>query len=743
MKKATAFLTAFFLFVTVFSIDIASVLASNNMERREDIVILYTNDVHCGVNDAIGYDGLALYKKEMESLHDNVLLVDAGDTIQGDVIGSVSRGEDIITLMNELDYDVATIGNHEFDYGIDRLKELSKKLDCGYVCCNYFDEYESLVYERYRMYKAGDKRIAFVGAVTPRTFTTSTPAFFKNSKGEYIYSFAQNDKELYDVIQQNADLARKNGADIVVLLGHLGEVGIGYKKWTAQEVVKHTDNIDVVIDGHSHSVTENLIEKNAEGKDVIITQTGTKLKNIGKMTISEDNKIKTELISEVPAPSKDMKISEDEWLSINERGGRNVDKDMYEKINAAKKKISDKLSTFVGSTDFDLTVSNPETGEIVIRNSETNSGDFFTDCLREISGADIGLLNSDAIRSSIPSGDITVENIFKVFSYINYPSTAKVTGQQILDYLEFGAKSYPGEDGSFAQVSGLSYEIAPDIMSSVVLDEYGEFVGVNGDRRVRNVRLSDGSAIDPEGVYKLASNEYILKNGGDAGIFSANCEELSVAKENVYVSFANYIRNKLGGVIPEKYRNPYGQGRITIYSESLIPPKTDISEWTVNGIEDKTYTGEEITQEISVENEDEKADVEISYSNNKMVGTAEVIITGTGDYNGQIIKTFKIKKAENPLNVTAKSKTVSMNVLKKGNLTLKKAFTVKNAKGSVKYKKLGGSKKLTIDENGTITVKKGSYRKNTLLKIKVRISAKGTKNFKSGYKTEIAKIIVR
>ena len=155
------------------------------------------------------------------------------------------------------------------------------------------------------VWKTGEKKIAFVGAVTPDTLTSSTPAFFKDTEGNYIYSFCQDDGELYQEIQQNADKARQEGADIVILLGHLGEEDETHNGWTAQEVVQNTDNIDAVIDAHSHSVTEHLTVKNKDGEDVTITQTGTKLNNIGKMTISEDNTIKTELIDNVPAPSAD------------------------------------------------------------------------------------------------------------------------------------------------------------------------------------------------------------------------------------------------------------------------------------------------------------------------------------------------------------------------------------------------------------------------------------------------------
>lgn len=291
-----------------------------------------------------------------------------------------------------------------------------------------------------------------------------------------------------------------------ILLGHLGEEGIA-NGWSAQEVVANTDNIDAVIDGHSHSVTEKPVVKNKDGKDVTITQTGTKLNNIGKMTISDDNTITTELVSVVPAPTAEMGIPDNEWMADASRGGRNVDRKMYDMIYEIKEDITSDLRVKVGHTDYDLLFSDPETGKRNNRIRECNLGDLCADFTKDSVNADIGIINGGGIRKPILAGDITYETAYGVFPYYNHLASANVTGQQIIDYLELGAADYPEEAGSFAQVSGLTYEIDDTVESSVKTNEYGEFIEVAGEYRVKNVRLSDGTPLDPDKIYNVAATE--------------------------------------------------------------------------------------------------------------------------------------------------------------------------------------------------------------------------------------------
>ena len=530
-------------------------------EKSDDIVILYTNDVHGGIDDFIGYDGLALYKREMEATHKHVLLADAGDAIQGAAVTTMSKGAYVTELMNFVGFDAATIGNHEFDYGLNVLTERGAELECGYTCCNFVhtDSGEA-VFEPYKMIELGDTKIAFVGAVTPETFAGSAPACFQDEAGNFIYSFSDKEGMLYDVIQKNVDKVRAEGADYVILLAHLGETSVT-EEWSAQQVAANTVGIDAVIDGYSHDVTPEFVVDNKNGEKVTITQTGTKLCNIGKMTISADG-IKTEIVTEVPAPDESMGLAADSWTVAEDRGVY-VDVETAQKINEIKTEIDAIKSRKLAHSAFELYSTDPETGKRLVRNSETNLGDLCADAYRALYGSDVGIANGGGIRKSLKAGDITYGNILELYPYENRVCEAKVTGQQILDMLEMGASAYPDESGAFYSVSGMEYTIDESVASSVVLDENGAFQGVNGEYRVKNVKIG-GEPLVPDKIYTVTSINFLLQNGGDGYIVSGKCE---VTREHASTDaeiMADYLENTLGGVIPEEYRERGGQGRIKI-----------------------------------------------------------------------------------------------------------------------------------------------------------------------------------
>ncbi len=525
--------------------------AKEAIDAQKDIVVLYTNDVHCGIDENIGYAGLAAYKAMMEKEGNNVVLIDAGDAIQGDVIGTVSRGSYLVDIMNEVGYDYAVFGNHEFDYGMDRLNELLKKADAQYLnaTITYSGKGENLLSDSvaYVIDRFGYLDVAFIGVSTPETLTKSTPKYFMED-GEFVYSFAAG-KELYATVQKYIDEVRDLGADVVILITHLG-VEEDSEPNRSYDLIANTTGVDAVIDAHSHTVMEGEKVKDKDGKDVILTQTGTKLQNIGKMVIKADGSITTELISEV---EKDAAFT------------------AY--IDSIKAEYEAELNKTVARSDVELAIKD-ETGARTVRNQETAIGDLCADAYRYVSGADIAFVNGGGIRAAIHKGDITTANIISVHPYGNMLCMCYATGQEILDALELGSMNTKlekaengnavGESGGFLQVSGLKYTIDSSIPSSVVKDSDGLFVEVAGERRVKDVMVEENGewvAIDPEKTYTLACHNYKLQDMGDGyTMFADNVFILDKTMIDNQV-LITYIRDALGGVIGEEYAAP--QGRIT------------------------------------------------------------------------------------------------------------------------------------------------------------------------------------
>lgn len=536
------------------SFSLITVTAKDN----EDIVVLYESDVHCAID---GYAKVSAVKSEEKENTDYVSLVSSGDFIQGSSLGALSEGGYIIDVMNKVGYDAVTLGNHEFDYKIPRLKELTDMLTASVVSCNFVNNLGETVYEPYKIISYGDTDIAYLGITTPESFTKSTPAYFQNENGEYIYDFCGD--TLYDTVQKSADNARRDGADYVIALSHLGSEGVT-ERWCAQEVIANTNGIDVILDGHSHSTIESSVLKNKDGKDVIISSTGTKLENLGKLTIKADGGIETELIPLSTYPKTDSET------------------EAY--IEQIETEYEAKTSAVIGKSEVNLTVLY-ENGERAVRNAETNLGDLCADAYREILGADVGFMNGGGIRADIQPGDITYSDILSVYPWNNQACTAKVTGQQILDALEFGVSSMPEENGGFQQVSGITFDVDLSVPSHVIRDKNEMFLGVEGERRVKNAKILNREtngyeALIPDKQYVLASHSYLLKDGGDGFTMFKDAE---ILKDSVMIDnelLALYIKNNLGGTVGQEYAEE--QGRINVINVPLrktFEAKGMIVEW--------------------------------------------------------------------------------------------------------------------------------------------------------------------
>lgn len=525
-------------------------------EENGDIVILFTSDVHCGADQHFGYGGLWQIKEKAKALGYHVILVDDGDAIQGEPLGTATEGEGIIDLMNAVGYDVAIPGNHEFDYGMDRFMELTKKAKFPYISCNFNREGE-LVFEPYVIKETAQKKIAFVGISTPETLTTSTPKYFQDENGKFIYGFLQDGKgqKLYDAVQKAVDDARAEGADYVIAMAHLGNEEKN-RPYTYADVIANTSGIDVFLDGHSHDL-EHISVKNKDGEEIVRQAPGSKLEGIGYVHIyAEDGTTETGLFT------WGNKMQASEVFGFENEITGLVDKE--------KKALDEKLGKVVAHTSVDLVINDPEKKTSdnkpvrIIRNMETNLGDLCADAYRDQLGAQVALINGGGIRDEIKKGDIRLKDIMSVHPYGNMLCLIEVTGQQLLDALEWGSSGAPDENGGFMQVSGLTYEIDTDIKSSCTTDDESMFTGVSGEYRVRNVKVGK-EELDLKKTYTLASHEYLLLNHGDGFTMFDGCNVLLDRVKLDNQVLIDYITGTLGGKVGDEYSNPYGQGRIVIH----------------------------------------------------------------------------------------------------------------------------------------------------------------------------------
>ena len=519
-------------------------------------VILHTNDVHAGYEDNIGYDGLALYKKELEKKYENVYLVDCGDALQGAPIGAISKGMDVIRFMNRLGYDIATLGNHEFDFGMDALMDCSETFEGSYVCANFCTSDGTPIFEPYKILDTGDVQIGFIGAVTPDAFSKTTLHDVLNESGEPMYNFLIDDSgdKLCNALQSCIDELYAQGADYVFLLSHLGNAGSITPQYKTEAVLAKLSGLTMVLDGHSHEIC-SITLPDRDGTEVPVAQTGTKMDRIGQVMIYKDGHIEETLISEVPEP-EDVRVAFEEV----ERGKtiRRVDPDTKAFMDNAAAVYDEIMDQKVGELAFDMLVRD-ESGEIS-RRRENELGDLVTDAYREIGQTQIGLTNAGAVRNNLPAGEITYRSILNVLPYSNDVVTISISGQTLLDALEHGVSDLPRSAGRFPQVSGVSFTVDLSRESTVEYDQDGQFVAVMGDYRVSDV-LVGGEPLDLQAEYTVTTSAFIQGGADGYGMLKeADVLRNMATPDNEVVM--QYIRENLGGVIPDEYREP--QGRIVI-----------------------------------------------------------------------------------------------------------------------------------------------------------------------------------
>ena len=546
---------------------------------KADVTILYTNDVHTYIDNKSPkptYAAIAALKKSIEDTGRDVLLVDAGDHIQGTAYGSMDDGATIIELMNEAGYDLATPGNHEFDYGMARAKAVLREADFPYVSCNWVDLRTGFnVLPSVKFFFVGGRKIAFVGVTTPETFTKSTPAYFMNdAQTEYIYDIlgGEDGQKLYDAVQEAIDKAEFWGADTIIGLGHLG-VDPSSSPWTSEEVIAHTHGFTAFIDGHSHTVMANKQVTDASGKAVTLTQTGSYFKNIGKMTVGADGTITTELIDTYEGLDAAVAATASNWISA----------------------VDDMLGEEIAVGDTKFYINDPATGKRRIRSGETNLGDFVADGIytyfNEIEElhCDVAIMNGGGIRTDVEAGPWSFKTCKTVSPFGNVACLMSVTGQQIQDALEFGAR-FAGaegkENGGFLQVAGARYTIHPMIPNTVQTNDKNVWTGSAAIPRVSNVEIYDKTTgtyqpLDPNATYALAGMNYTLRNLGDGFAMFDGATLIKDYVSEDYLVMSSYAA-MFGGVdangLPHlasanspladypgyliNYEDPYGAGRI-------------------------------------------------------------------------------------------------------------------------------------------------------------------------------------
>lgn len=509
------------------------VWACGSAKPDSAIVILYDNDVHCAVDGYSRFSAVAAMAA-LETPY--VTKVSCGDFIQGDIIGSATQGMAVVDIMNLVGYDVVTLGNHEFDYGVPRMVELMDSLDAHVVCANFMNLSDGdPCFEPFHIIKYGDVKIAYLGVTTTTTTTNTSPQTFRDSEGKLQYDFSL--QNFFTHIQSCVNRARARGADYVIALSHLGDLVYGEHP-TSLDLIRRTYGIDVVLDGHAHSVISDTGVINAVGDTILLASSGTKFQNIGKLTLSTDGKFFSELISTemgtLPVDNKIYFFVEDAMEGIVAQGERVVGRSM---VNLPYVDANDAKLSYV---------------------SQTSIGDFCADAYRVVLGSDIAVVNAGGIRASIEKGELTFNDLYSVFPFNNIACTAKITGAELLDAMEYAVSSLPEGDGNFMQVSGMRFDVDCSIPSPAIMGIDGLFAYVgDGPRRVTNLQIFDSQResyvdvlLDKE--YTIASYSYLLKDLGAAGMFRYT-ELLNDNQGQDVEILVSYIVNFLDGVIPQSY----------------------------------------------------------------------------------------------------------------------------------------------------------------------------------------------
>ena len=548
MRKVLALLLSVVMTLTLL---VSSAWADEPKPLNGKTVILHTNDVHGSIEL---YAKVAAMKGDYEAQGAQVILADAGDYSQGTVYVSVNKGKDAVTMMNAAGYDVATIGNHEFDYGYAQLKSNLDSAVFKVVCANVLQD-GSPVFDAYTMINKGGVQVAFVGLETPEAQTKANPALIQG------LTFLAGD-EMYAAVQTQVDAARTAGADIVIVLTHLG-VDSSSEPNTSYDLYKKVTGIDFIIDGHSHTV----MTKGPEGEP--IQSTGTALNNIGVITI--DNATK--------------KIESNELIPIwhtEEVDGTNVTVYDYTKsdetVANAAKAIIDPIDADYDQKFAESAVDLNGAKAPGNRTEETNLGDLITDAMMwaiktKAPGVDmtnaVAITNGGGIRAPIAKGDITKKDVNTVLPFGNTLAVVYVKGSELLEALEVSTYCTPKSLGGFPQFAGMEVELntACEYDANDTTYPGSTYFGPKSINRI-TIKTVNGKAFDKDATYAVITNDFLAAGGDTYYAFAAAQTQFDTGLPLDEI-LMEYITVELNGVVTDKYAAP--QGRLTIVNDPPVP----------------------------------------------------------------------------------------------------------------------------------------------------------------------------
>ena len=532
MKKKV--LSLLLVLTMMFSLGITAGAEEPAQDLSDSIIILHTNDVHGAID---GYAKAAALKKTYEDMGAYVLLMDAGDFIQGDPTVSTSEGATAVELMNMAGYDVAAPGNHEFDYGYANLKDLAGKAEFPIVAANVLYGGKTAFTDNVTFTAPDGTKIGVFGLDTPETSTKAHPAKIKG------VTFLADD-DLVACAQGQVDELEAEGCDIIVCLGHLGidDESTGNR---SIDLLEEVDGVDLFIDGHSHSDLNDVLE--AVGEDglvngTLLTSTGTKFESIGVVVISDG------VMQAINIPTSDIVVK--------------PDKTVADRAAAIQKEIDDEYGAAFAKTEVELNGVKAE-----VRTGETNLGNLITDAL--VWGAaeagtkvDAAVTNGGGIRASIAKGGITKKDVNTVLPFGNTLSIVKVTGAELLEALEASTYCTPETIGGFPHVSGIVFTVD----TGKPYDQGEQYPGSTyyAPKSIQRVTIQSvgGKAFDPKATYTIATNDFLAAGGDTYYAFktaSVNYD-LGAPMDEVVM---DYITEELDGVVTAE---EYGaaEGRITI-----------------------------------------------------------------------------------------------------------------------------------------------------------------------------------